>query len=168
MKKFFSRYIPNPDELKKNNSLQFLGQYLFDKQLWYINRKTTAKAIAIGLFSAFIPMPFQMVLSAILAISLRANIPISVALVWITNPLTMPFLFYSTYRFGCFLLNMNLHDAPFHFTIEWLTNTLSFIWLPLYFGSITFAVFISITGYFTTHFLWRRSIQKQWMNRKKK
>ncbi len=168
VKNFILKHLPNPETLKKNKSLRFLGKKILDKSLWHLNRQTTSKAVFIGLFSAFTPIPFQMIVSALFAIYLRANIPIAVALVWITNPLTIPFVFYSTYRLGCFLLNISPNGDPFTVSLEWLTATLSFIWLPLYFGSFVFAVFISTIGYFATNYFWRRATKKKWMLRHKK
>jgi uncharacterized protein (DUF2062 family) len=37
----------------------------------------------VGLFCAFIPVPFQMLLAAPSAIIFSANLPVSIALVWI-------------------------------------------------------------------------------------
>jgi uncharacterized protein (DUF2062 family) len=48
----------------------------------------------VGLFCAFIPVPFQMLLAAPSAIIFSANLPVSIALVWITNPITMPPIFF--------------------------------------------------------------------------
>jgi uncharacterized protein len=45
----------------------------------------------------YMPPIGQMFMAAAAAIVLRVNLPISVALVWITNPLTIPPMFYFAY-----------------------------------------------------------------------
>ena len=42
--------------------------------------------MAVGLFVALMPIPLQMAVAAAIAILVRSNLPISVSLVWLTNP----------------------------------------------------------------------------------
>lgn len=44
------------------------------------------RGLAVGAFYAFVPFPWQMLLAAITALWLRFNLPVAVAMVWITNP----------------------------------------------------------------------------------
>jgi uncharacterized protein (DUF2062 family) len=67
-------------------ALRPLGEWIYEPKLWHISRTSTAMAFAIGLFGAMIPIPGQVFLAAFLAIRLGANLPLSVALVWVTNP----------------------------------------------------------------------------------
>lgn len=52
-----------------------------------------------------------------MAILCRVNLPISVALVWITNPLTMPPMFYAAYYLGAHLLGLPAVD--FELPVNW-------------------------------------------------
>jgi len=62
-----------------------------------------AGGVAIGVFVAFTPtIGFQMVIAALLATLLRANRPVAVAMVWLTNPFTVPPVFITTYWLGTF------------------------------------------------------------------
>ncbi|MFP3345629.1 DUF2062 domain-containing protein, partial [Halomonas sp. SIMBA_159] len=70
-------------------------------------------AFAVGLFFAWMPIPFQMVASAAVAIPMRVNLPLSVSLVWLTNPLTMPVLFYLSYLVGCVVLRTPIEHFAF-------------------------------------------------------
>lgn len=167
-KKIIQRYLPNPERLRTNKSLRFLGDHLFDANLWHLNRHSAAKAFLIGIFAALLPIPFQMVLAAILAIYIRCNLPLSVALVWITNPVTMPFIFYFTYKTGCLILNIPPGDTGFNMSWEWLMSRLSKIWLPLYLGSFICAVIASVISYFMVHTLWRLNVIRAWRQRKLK
>lgn len=123
-------------------------------------------AVAIGLFVAFIPMPFQMVVAAALAIVARVNLPISVALVWITNPLTMPPVMYFSYRLGARLLGERVHPISFEPTLNWLLTEAKMIWEPLLLGSLICGAFSAIVGYFTIRSLWRLQVVKNWQARK--
>ena len=82
-KKTIKRLLPDHHTIKSNKHLQIFGDLLHNPNLWHLNRRSVAKAFAVGLFCAFIPVPFQMILSASIAILVHANLPLAVSLVWI-------------------------------------------------------------------------------------
>lgn len=92
-RRLFKRYMPDPTSIREHKSLRFLGKLLHDPNLWHLNRHSVARAMAVGLFAAFLPIPAQMLVAAALAITVRGNMPIAVSLVWLTNPITMPAVF---------------------------------------------------------------------------
>ena len=92
-RRIFKRYMPDPERIRGDKSLRFLGKLIHEPNLWHLNRRSVARAMAVGLFAAFIPLPMQMLLAASLAIPVRGNLPISIGLVWLTNPITMPPVF---------------------------------------------------------------------------
>jgi uncharacterized protein (DUF2062 family) len=113
----------------------------------FLGRKNAARAAAVGLFCAWIPIPFQMILAASLAIFFSANIPLSVALVWLTNPITMPPLFYAAYRLGAWVLQMPVNNFAFELSFRWLAevfNTTAInLGLKAYFlGTLAVGVFL--------------------------
>src|SRR3954469_24611570 len=99
-RKLLKRMMPSAEFVKHHPSLQRFARWLHDPNLWHLNRYSASIAVFIGLFSALIPVPSQMPIAALWAIWWRANLPISVALVWLTNPITSPPIFYATYKFG--------------------------------------------------------------------
>lgn len=161
-KRLIQRFMPDPQTIKEHKSLQFLGEILHEPNLWHLNRHAVAKAFLIGVFVAFIPMPFQMLLAATLAVWFNCNLPIAVALVWITNPLTMPFVFYLTYRIGAFLLNRPAVHVNFELSMDWLSTKLVEIGVPLYFGSIICGILLGILAYVLIQYFWKRKIRRSW------
>jgi uncharacterized protein (DUF2062 family) len=156
--------IPSREEILAINSLKFMHGLISEPNLWHFNRRSVSRAALIGLFWCMIPMPFQMVPAAFLAFYLTANVPLSLALVWISNPITMPPMFFATYKFGAWLLGTEPVDS-FEFTAEWLTNGLSVVWKPLYFGSAVTGIILAITGYIGVQIIWRYRVVKKWKAR---
>ena len=152
------KFIPNDETLKKHKYLQIFGRLLHNPCLWHLNRRSTAGAFANGLFWASIPMPLQMVAAAATAIPARLNLPVSVALVWISNPLTMPPIFYFNYLVGNWLLGHESHMDEFKPTLEWFTDSMGEIWQPLYLGSVFVGVVAGLLGYISVRLLWRLHI----------
>ena len=167
-RKLIQRYLPDPAQIRENKSLKFLGDHLLNPNLWHLNRRSVALAFFIGILVAFIPIPFQMVVSACLALIVQCNLPVSVALVWITNPVTMPIMWYTTYKIGCFILQTPVAThTGFHVSLEWLTAEFSRIWLPLYLGSFLTGLFFAIISYIGIRLFWRWHIVRAWRQRQK-
>src|SRR5690606_20244089 len=108
-KRLFRKYLPSPEKIRHSKSLSFLGALLTDPNLWHINRHSLAGAAFIGIFSAFLPIPMQMGVAAILAVRFKCNLPLSIVLVWITNPLTIAPVFYFTFTVGAWILGAPQH-----------------------------------------------------------
>lgn len=165
-KKLLKKFMPSREAIRNQKALALFGNLLNEPNLWCLNRRSASGAFGIGLFMAFIPLPSQMIMAAGLAILLKVNLPLSVALVWITNPITMPIIFYAAYQIGTFLLNSP--NYPFHFELTWdfLLNQMSHIGPPFVVGCLTFSVFFGTLGYLGVQFLWRYSVARNWKKRR--
>ena len=165
-KKLVKRYMPSHDKVLKNKYLQVFGPLLHDPNLFHINRRSVSGAFGVGLFFAWIPVPFQMLLAAAVAIPVRVNLIISVALVWISNPLTMPPLFYFAYRLGGWMLGKQTEHFDFELSFSWLANELGLIWQPFLLGCLVMAVLSSIIGYTFIRLFWRWNVVRRWQARR--
>ncbi len=165
-KNFIKRYIPDPNEIKSHKHLSLFGDLLHDGNLWHLNRRSAAGAFAVGLMVAWIPIPFQMLLAAAMAILCRVNLPLSVALVWVSNPVTMPALFYCSYRLGAFILVQDPVEVKFEVSFSWLVQVLETIGPALLLGCTLSGILSATIGYFGIRGLWRFSVVKNWEKRK--
>jgi len=159
-KKTIQRFLPDPNKIRHHKSLKIFGKLLQDANLWHLNRRSARGAFAVGLFFAFIPVPFQMVLAAATAILFRVNLPISATLVWLTNPLTMPPIFYGSYLIGTLVLNQPEQHFAFELNWAWFEQSIETIGPAFLVGSLVCASIASIIGYFGIDILWRRSVVK--------
>ncbi len=142
------------------------GDGLLDPSLWHINRRTCSGAVAVGLFCAFIPLPFQMLIATFFAIIFRVNILIAIPLVWITNPITIPPFFYFCYRIGAYTLGIETGDFHFELSIAWLIDGLIHIWQPFLLGCFLVSSITAIAGYTTVQLFWRYHIWQHLKGRK--
>ena len=157
-RKFFQRFLPKPQTIKENKSLQIFGDWLHSPNLWHLNRRSVAGAFAVGLFFAWMPVPFQMALAAGAAIMIGTNLPLSVVLVWITNPFTITPMFYFAYIVGTWIIGEPPTDFSFELTIDWLLNEMSSSWKPFLVGCFTLATCSSLIGYTAINLFWRYSV----------
>ena len=165
-KRLIKRWLPDQDKLKEHKHLRLFGKLLLDANLWHLNRRSAAGAFAVGLFMAWIPLPCQMLLAAGGAIACRVNLPLSVALVWLSNPVTMPPLFYGAYLVGCQLLGHPAQHIDIQFTWAWLVSVFETLAPPLLLGSLVLAFLSSLLGYTLIRTFWRINTVRQWQKRK--
>jgi len=147
--KYLQDKLPKPKDIKKNPYLKVFGDLLQDENIWRLNQHSLSLALFIGVFWACMPIPFQMVAAAGCAILLRANLPVSVALVWISNPVTMPPIFYFNYSVGSALLGHSDTYKEFELSLEWFTNSMGEIWQPLFLGSFTVGFISGLLAFLT-------------------
>ena len=167
-KKLIKRFMPSHETIKKHPSLAFLGRLLEDPYLLHLNRHSVSLAFLVGVFCAFLPIPAQMVVAAATAIVVRCNLPIAVALVWITNPITIPPIFFGCYEFGVWLLKVPPQDFTIELSWHWLANVFVDIWRPLIVGSLTAGIFFSLTSYIFVKLFWRFHVGMQWRKRQQR
>lgn len=164
-RKFIKRHLPKPEKLRQQKSLGFLSSHLGDPGLWTLTRNSVGGAFSIGLFMAFMPMPFQMIPAALLAILFRVNLPISVGMVWISNPITMPGMLYVCYLFGSWILNTPLQPPDSENMMQWVTGRFEQIWQPLLLGSVIFGATAAFLGNVGVRLIWRWHVSIQWRRR---
>lgn len=139
-------------------------KYKIPRAFLSINRHSVAKGVLVGLFIAFIPMPGQMVAIVLLQPLFRFNLPLAIALVWITNPFTMPFIYFIEYKTGGLLLGMH-NLPPVSMTLSWFQENFDDIVVPLYTGALFYSTLFAVSAYYAVQRLWILSVKKHQTSR---
>jgi len=136
----------------------FIKKYNIRPEYLSTSRRMVSRAVLIGLFIAFIPMPFQMVAVLLFVPFFRFNVPIALAMCWLSNPFTMPPMYYMEYLTGSFLLGTEI--APVEMTLAWFSDNIDEIFIPLYFGTLIYSVLGSLGGYWLVNHFWHGSVHR--------
>ena len=68
-RKFFKKYLPDHESVRKHRHIARFGGFLRHPNLWHLNRHSVAGGVAVGMFSGLIPGPLQMLGAAIVLCS---------------------------------------------------------------------------------------------------
>jgi len=168
VKHWLKRVTPDRAKIRDHKHLRVFGRLLHDPNLWHLNRRSVSGAFAVGLFVMYLPPLGQMLVAAAGAILMRVNLPISVALVWITNPLTIPPMFFFSYLLGAWILDIEAQVEPFdlEFWLEW-RNWLDII-VPLTLGNLVCGTACAAGGYLAIQGIWRWNLARQIRRRKER
>ena len=165
-RKTIHRFLPDMAKLLQRPSLRWINFLAHDPNLFHLNRHSVSLAVFVGIFCAFIPLPAQTLIATLMCFWLGANLPIGLMTIWISNPITIPPMFYLTHQLGSYLLG----SEPVNFTValtwEWFSNLGSGVFLPLIAGSLLCGVMLASAGYFSIYYLWRWKVIKNWEARK--
>lgn len=176
-KKRLKAWLPTPESLRQNRVVNWFAPFLADPRLWHINRGSLGRGVYVGVLCAFFPLPGQMPLAIFGALVCRANVPMSIALTWITNPLTTIPVFWVSYSVGAILLGEPLigFRTIGIFVAEltkWLTGNgydaqmLSHFSLPAFaLGLIICGIITSIISGLLFRFVWQYYIVSDWRKR---
>ena len=161
------KVIPGTHDIGGHTFLgRVFGQPLLDPDLWHLSRNSVALAVSIGLFMAWVPVPFQMVLAAGAAILVRCNLPVSVAMVWVSNPVTMAPLFVAAHKLGGWMLDRPPGDFQIELSFRWLFEELGKVWEPLLLGCFVLGLASAILGQIMIRLIWRAHVIVSWRDRR--
>ena len=161
--KKIKKYLPTRTDVQEKKYLRFLGEHLHGSNLWHFNRRSVSRATAIGLFCAFLPMPFEMIPAAVGAILWRANLPLAIAWVWLSNPLTWVPLYGPPYLLGAWLLNRPTVPLD-ELTIDVLAGHVVALWL----GCMLMGAVVGALGYVVVNAIWRSRVVNSWQKRRQR
>ncbi len=94
------QWLPNPETVRTNRWLRWMGPALNHPRLWHFSRKGIAMGLALGIFFGLLIPVAQIPFAATMAMVLRANLPVAVASTLVTNPVTFGPVYYGAYRLG--------------------------------------------------------------------
>ncbi len=162
MRQSVKRQFLKSRKIREHRVLGYFGEAFDRRQLWHVTRFSVARAFAVGIFSAYLPVPFEMIIAAVLAYIVRANLPISVMLIWISNPFTWAIVWGPPYLLGAMILDEPSVPVSM-LTREWIQDHYSAMFL----GCVLVGAAMAIAAYFTVLLLWRMDVVKHWEQRRK-
>jgi uncharacterized protein (DUF2062 family) len=165
-RKTIRRFLPNLRAILDRPSLHWIRALPQDPNLLHLNRHSVSLAVFIGIFCAFIPIPIQTLLVIVMCFWWGANLPIAMVIIWLSNPLTIPPMFYLTYKLGSYILGTEVNRLSFTLSWEWFSQLGADILLPLFVGSLLSGILLASAGYFFILFLWRWKVIRNWEKRK--
>jgi len=154
------RKIFKKDKTHSGKIHEFIKKYNIPREYLSINRKSISRGVLVGLFWGFIPMPMQMLAVLITTPFLKFNVPIAISMVWLSNPITMPPMYYMEYLTGNFILGRE-GIASVELTVEWFKDNLNDIFIPLYVGTAFYSIVVSSTIYLLINQLWIYSVKSE-------
>ena len=168
LRRLINRLAPDPETLRRHPSLRLFQHWLHDANLWHLNRYSVSTAVFIGCLVAFIPLPIHMVTAALLAIWWRANLPVAVTAVWISNPVTIPPQFYIAYRIGARILHVPHHHFAFELSLQWVRHEFATLWQPLLLGCLICGLITAAIGWIAIRIIWRVQVVMRWRARQRR
>ncbi|MFO1323158.1 MAG: DUF2062 domain-containing protein [Burkholderiales bacterium] len=171
--RFTGRLQPAIDKVTQNPTVQRYFPALADPDLWHVNRRSAARAVAVGLFCGLIPGPLQVLGAIACCLVVRANFPISIVTTFYTNPFTIVPLYVVAYEYG----RVVFPDAPPTIAwtlphsagvVEWMPAL--FHWMaqlgkPLAVGLVLLAVTLAAVGWAVVRLAWRCHAVWAWRRR---
>lgn len=178
-RKFFRRVLPHRDSVRNIRFVQWLGPWLHHPRVWHVDRRGIALGLAIGLFFGLLIPVAQILFAAVFAVILRANLPVAVFGTLVTNPFTLPPIYYAAYRLGSLLLGeapAPISEADLDTDIEttvsgvaaygeFLVDKVEELGKPLLLGLLLVALCASALGYAVVMLLWRLQVMMSWRRR---
>ncbi len=151
------RYLGDRDSIARSRATGWLGKRLHDAEIWHLGRRSVAGGVGLGFFLAFIPIPIQMLIAAPLSLLFRVNLPVTLAAVWLTNPVTMAPMFIFAFKVGSWITGHGLSIDPREFgtSFDSLLGVFGEIWQPLLVGCFVCGLSAAAIGNLAVRWAWR-------------
>lgn len=163
---FLRKHMPTREEMAGNKYLAPIAHRFLSPELWRFTRRSVPRGVALGLFAAFIVPVGQIFLAAFLALPTRANVPLSAAATFITNPLTLAFWLVVANRVGAFVLKVDAvtvgvaNDELASGRWSWALGAFEVAGVTA-FGFIVLSVVSAAAGYVLSSVVWRLVVTRK-------
>jgi uncharacterized protein (DUF2062 family) len=171
--------MPSEERLRTSRGLRWLAPLLGRRSLWHLNRRRVAMGAGIGVFCGLLIPLAQIAGAAVLALLLRANLPVAAVATLVSNPLTYGPIFVLAYRTGAALLGERPQPAAAEALAAarkepaetasagkpgWIERARA-IGQPLFLGLAVFAVVGGLLAWGLVHAAWTVAV---WLKRRRR
>lgn len=165
---------PTRETLEQVRWMRPFAHRVLEPSLWRFTRRSVPRGVALGIIvGIFLMIPgIQVAGAALLALPVRANVPIAMAMTFLSNPATTPFILYAAIVTGNRFVGGHVDLSTIHHMIaesatlgEWTQWLASSAAPALVIGLFTIAVVLAAAGYLAASFLWRYWIGRKWRSR---
>jgi uncharacterized protein (DUF2062 family) len=179
----FARWIqeqaPTRDSFERSRFLRPFAHRVFHPALWRFTRRSVPRGVALGLLvGIFLLIPgVQIIGVALLALPVRANIPIGAAMTFLSMPATTPFILAASVYVGESVLRLSGGSERLYELISTgapLSKWVDFVWseAPMALvqglaGLAIISVIAAAVGYVAAAWFWRWRISSKWRRRSK-
>jgi uncharacterized protein (DUF2062 family) len=166
--------MPSRESLENNRFIQPVAHRVLAPELWRFTRRSVPRGVALGLLVGILLMipGVQIASAALLALPVRANVPIAAAMTLFSTPATTPFILGFSYYVGRIMLGRSGDLSAFTALIEhhasvkewagWLIGETAPVML---FGLTVVSLVTAVVGYFLAKWLWRERMGRKWRMR---
>jgi uncharacterized protein len=182
MKRIFPwimRQAPTRDSFERSAFLRPFAKRVFHPALWRFTRRSVPRGVALGLLvGIFLLIPgVQIAGVALLALPVRANIPIGAAMTFLSMPATTPFILAASVYVGNSLLQLGTGSGRFMALIEsgaplsawmgWVKSEAPTAIVEGVAGLAIISLVAAAIGYVVAAWFWRWWISAKWRRRSK-
>lgn len=166
--------LPTRESIEGNRLLRPVAHRVLAPALWRFTRRSVPRGVALGMVTGILFPVAQIPFSALLALPFRANIPVAVAMTFITNPFTTPFIWVAAYWIGRRVLHLDagIPGAPIAGAIHANAGWLHWLWSEAgpatLAGLVVITLVLSIGGFFVSALGWRWRVARKWRTRHRK
>jgi uncharacterized protein (DUF2062 family) len=168
------RQAPTRESFERSRFLRPFAHRVFHPALWRFTRRSVPRGVALGLLvGIFLLIPgVQIAGVALLALPVRANIPLGAAMTFLSMPLTTPLILIgSAYIGGADATHLM---AILEAKMAWWPKLVELsYWLlsdaapAMLFGLLVISVVSAVVGYVIAASFWRWRIASKWRRRSK-
>lgn len=168
------RNSPSRDQIVEHRWLRPFAHRIAHSQLWRFSRRSVPRGAALGLFvGIFLLIPgVQIAGVALLALPFRANIPLGVAMTFLSNPLTTPFIIAGSIWLGNTLFGLHADVTAIDRMVasgagigEWLGWLASDAAPALVAGLFVVSAISAVVGYVLASVGWTVWLRLRWRAR---
>lgn len=154
------RFLKHPRKLRQSPTRRWFARHFLDKRVWKPTQHTLSGGMAVGMFITLQLLPIQMPTAVILSAIFRVNIPIAIAMCWVSNPFTVPFMAWLEYAIGKWVLALytTVPTSPFP---KHLPESMVDAWIVLkehapvmLMGGIILGAVVALVSYIATWSCW--------------